>query len=313
MDVSEELRSRGISGPVLGEEPVLKAMPLPGGARVAVTIQLAFEAWSPGISSGSVLGGALSADAAAKGIPDFATLSWQEYGGRTGIWRLLRGLDKCGARASCSTSALCAVVWPRAVAEIAAAGHEIVGHGYSQDQRMESLDESEDLDVVTRSTEILAEVSGQRPIGWSSHGSRRGAFTIASLLKNGYLYTNDFRDADVPYIAASVEGRNLWSLPRTDEINDMFLFRRHGNPPSAYVEYFRRALDQLHSEGETEPKVLTCVAHATLIGRPWGISALAECIEYARSKGDVWVCTRRELAEYAQETHEKQAAEHSAL
>lgn len=300
MDVAEELRIRGVTGPVLGGEPVLKSIPLPGGARVAVTVQLAFEAWSAGAASGNVLG-VVSDELARKGLPDLATISWQEYGGRTGIWRLLRVLDKCGVRASCSTSGLCAEVWPKAVAAVAAAGHEIVGHGYSQDQRMEAMDEPDDYDVVKRSTEILEKVSGQRPVGWSSHGSRRGPFTIVSLLKNGYLYTNDFRDADVPYIAAAAGGRNLWSLPRTDEINDMFLFRQHANAPSAYVEYFRRALDQLHDEGATEPKVLTCVAHANLIGRSWGASALTECINYARSKGDVWFCTRKELATRAQE------------
>ena len=140
-------------------------------------------------------------------------------------------------------------------------------------------------------------VAGQRPYGWSSHGSRRGKYTVLDLMKCGYVYTNDFRNADVPYVVATVGEQKLLSLPRTDEINDMFLIRRTGNPPGAYVEYFKRAFDRLYKEGAKAPKVLACVAHATLTGRPWGASALTECIEYAKSFDDVWITTRLGVAE----------------
>lgn len=298
MDVEQELRSRGVEGPVIGEEPIFPRLSLPNGARVAVTVQLAFEAWAGKGHGMSVLGSGLSDEALAMGLPDFATVSWQHYGGRTGVWRLLRVLDKWGVKASCSVSGLAAEIWPDAVAAVSRAGHEVVGHGYAQDQRMEAMDEEADLDVVTRCTEVLESVAGQRPVGWSSHGSRRGPFTVISLLKNGYLYTNDFRDSDVPYVAARLEGRSLWSLPRTDEINDMYLLRQHGQPPGTYVDYFRRAVDQVQEEGATDPKVVACVAHATIIGRPWGASALGECLEYAKSRDDIWIGTRRELAEH---------------
>ena len=299
IDVNSVLKSKGLSGPVVGEEPRFKSIPFPEGKTMALTVQLAFEAWSDNVASGSVLGTGLSQAAVAKGIPDFATISWQEYGGRTGMWRILEVLDRYGVKASCSTSALAALKWPELASTIAREGHEIVGHGYSQDQVMVEMDQEQDLEVVTRSTEILESASGQRPVGWSSHGSRRGIYTVLSLLKNGYLYTNDFRDADIPYIVAELDGEKLISLPRTDEINDMFLMRNHGASPSAYVDYFKRGLDQLRFEGQNSPKVLTCVAHGVLIGRPWGGSALAECLDYAKNCGDVWICTRRELAQYS--------------
>lgn len=299
LDVNGILRSKGLTGPVVGEEPRFEGIPFPDGKTVALTVQLAFEAWSDNAASGSVLGTSLSQAAVAKGIPDFATISWQEYGGRTGMWRILEVLDQYGVKASCSTSALAALKWPDLAAKIARDGHEIVGHGYSQDQVMVEMDEEEDLDVVSRAAEILESASGQRPVGWSSHGSRRGVYTILSLLKSGYIYTNDFRDSDVPYVVAELNSKRLISLPRTDEINDMFLVRNHGASPSTYVDYFKRGLDQLRFEGSKKPKVLTCVAHGVLIGRPWGGSALAECLDYAKGFEDVWICTRKELAEYS--------------
>ena len=300
MDINDELALKGLSGPVLGGEPALRSFSLPNGARVAVSVQLAFEAWSPNVVAGNnIQGTGLSAEAISKGVLDYASLSWQDYGGRTGMWRILRVLDKCGVKASCSVSGLAAERWPKLVAAIAQEGHEIVGHGYAQDRKMSDMDEVEDLDVVTRSTEILESVSGQRPVGWSSHGSRRGNYTVLNLLKNGYIYTNDFRDADVPYVVAEMNGSKMVALPRSDEINDSFLVRSHGATPSAFVDFFKRCIDQLHEEGADEPKAMTCVAHGVIFGRPWGGTALAECLDYAKQLEGVWLCTRRELAEYS--------------
>ena len=286
-----------LRGPVAGEVPVLGSAPLPGNARVAITVQLALEAWKGNEVSGNALGSPLGAEAKALGVPDYATISSQQYGGDTGIWRILDVLEELGIKASCSTSTLVAEVWPDVVKAVAAAGHEIVGHGYSQDRAISDMDAAEDFDVVSGAVKTFQEVAGQRPYGWSSHGSRRGKYTVLDLMKCGYLYTNDFRNADVPYVVAALGEQQLVSLPRTDEINDMFLIRRTGNPPGAYVEYFKRAFDRLYKEGQKAPKVLACVAHATLIGRPWGASALTECIEYAQSFPDVWITTRREVAE----------------
>lgn len=285
-----------LRGPVTGEEPHLAPFELPDGARVVVTIQLALEAWAGTAVTGSVLGSALSEEAMSKGVPDWATISAQEYGGRTGMRRILALLRRTGIVASCSVSGLAAERWPDLVRSLSDEGHEVVGHGWSQDRRMSDMDEDEDYATIDRSSRVLEEVCGQRPVGWSSHGSRRGNFTISNLMKLGYRYTNDFRDADGPYVAAWRGSQPLVAMPRTDEVNDMFVVRRHGSPPSTYVEFFRRAFDQLYEEGEYTPRIVSCVAHGTLIGRPWGISALRECIEYARGFPNVQFMRRRDVA-----------------
>jgi hypothetical protein len=43
---------------------------------------------------------------------------------------------------------------------------------------------------------------------------------------------------------------------------------------------------------------MTCVAHATVFGRPWGASALAECLDYVKQFDGVWSATGREIAEH---------------
>lgn len=281
-------------GPVAGSEPAIRAIPLPNGARVAFTIQVALEAWS----GATVTGPTLPVGPDGQSSTDWATISTQLYGPRTGAARLMRTIEDRDMRACIHLSALVAERWPDLVAGIASRGHEIVGHGYRQDERMASLGEERDLDVVRQCAEIIDSVTGQRPVGWSSHGSRRGIYTVLSLLKEGYTYTRDFRDADIPYVAAQLGDRRLLAMTRTDEINDMFIVTNHGGTPSMYVEYFKRAFDQLYAEGATEPKVMTCVAHATVFGRPWGASALGECLDYVRQFDGVWHATGREVADY---------------
>jgi hypothetical protein len=43
---------------------------------------------------------------------------------------------------------------------------------------------------------------------------------------------------------------------------------------------------------------MTCVLHATIFGRPWGVSALAECLDYAKGFPRVWHATGREVADH---------------
>lgn len=279
-------------------DAVARNVGLPQGARIAVTIQVALEAWQGTNVTGNTIGEPLGHKAVALGVPDWATVSAQEYGGRTGMWRLLDTLGELDVPASVSTSTLVAERWPAVAKAVVDAGHEIVGHGYSQDASMSDMDAEEDWRVVSGAVTTFEEVTGSRPYGWSSHGSRRGGWTVDSLLRAGYLYTNDFRDADAPYVVAEEGDRRLVAMPRTDEINDMFLVKRSGNPPSVYVEYFKRAFDQLYREGATHPKVLSCVGHATLLGRPWGASVLAECVEYARGFSDVLFATRVKIARH---------------
>lgn len=268
-------------GPVTGAEPVIRAIPLPNGARMAFTIQVALEAWAGGEEP-----------------PDWATISSHLYGPRTGIARLVQTIEDHGYRSCVHISALLAEQWPELVAGLARDGHEIVGHGYAQDQRMYSMDEEQDLGVVRKCAEIIQSVTGQRPAGWSSHASRRGNYTVLSLLKEGYVYTRDFRDADLPYVVAQLGDRRLLAMPRTDEINDLPVMGHRGFPPSAYVEYFKRSFDQLYAESEKAPTVMTCVAHAYVCGKPWGASAFAECLKYVQTHDKVWVATGREVAEH---------------
>jgi peptidoglycan/xylan/chitin deacetylase (PgdA/CDA1 family) len=96
----------------------------PGDAKIAMSIGLAFEAFQYRSQY---------SHAAERGKIDHFSLSYADYGWKSGVWRLLDLLDELGLNASMSTNGLAAERHPVVVRAVAEAGHEIVGHGWVKD------------------------------------------------------------------------------------------------------------------------------------------------------------------------------------
>ena len=89
----------------------------PGGRRIAVVFNIAFEAWSEGKAPGiSPMGNPLPP---IPGIIDTMAISWAAYGAKRGIYRLLDALARHNARASVMVSAALGERSPEAVKAVA--------------------------------------------------------------------------------------------------------------------------------------------------------------------------------------------------
>jgi peptidoglycan/xylan/chitin deacetylase (PgdA/CDA1 family) len=271
----------------------------PNDARIAVNFYLVLEAWAgPQAQAGIRVTPDFPREASEAGQRDWATESWQNYGGQAGFYRLMDVLNEYGVKGSASISALAVETWPDLVREFVASGHEPAGHAYSQETRLYRLSRDEERANIRRCMDAFTDILGERPVGWGSPGGQRSDHTPTLLLEEGFLWEQDFRDDDVPYIAAEQDGRRLVAMPNTFEINDAVLMGRYGNPPGAYVETFRYSFDRLYKEGERAPKLLTVLVHATHYGRPFGGHALEQCIQYAQQFPRVWIARRRDVAQW---------------
>jgi hypothetical protein len=131
---------------------------------MAVMITVMFEVWSEGKAPPySPMTTALK-----PGTPDLLGISWSQYGGRTGVWRLMRILDECDVRGTVCLNAKCAEEFPDAVKQLHARGHEISGHSYTQDLVLPYLSAQEEKDVIQKCSRIIESVVGTRPVGWFS-------------------------------------------------------------------------------------------------------------------------------------------------
>jgi len=267
----------------------------PGGRHVAVVFNLAFEAWSDGKSPGvGPMGNPLPA-----GAFDTNALSWGHFGPSRGIHRLLRILDRARVRASVMTSGVLAEREGATVKAMAAAGHEIVAHAYAQEIVPAALTAEQQKEDIARTTDLLAAVTGRRPIGWISPRGTPGRDTARFLVEAGYKWHGDVFDDDRPYLQEFDAGR-IVAIPLTMEINDLPHAMRFGRSPRQFVDLFDDLLARA-LKGESEPIMIDVTAHAHCYGRAAGAGAYEEIVRKTTARDDVWIALRSGMADYVLE------------
>src|SRR4030081_1001955 len=100
----------------------------PSGRPLAVSVAVMLEGWAapdaPGIGP---MGNPLK-----PGTIDLQARSWADYGAKVGAWRLPHLREQEGVRAVFYPSAVVADRSPDLPAAIAAKGHSVAAHGWSQ-------------------------------------------------------------------------------------------------------------------------------------------------------------------------------------
>lgn len=263
----------------------------PGGQKIAVIFNLAYEGWSDGVAPGlGPMGNPLPA-----GVFDTNALSWGAYGDTRGVHRLMRILDRLQIRASVMTSGIFAERSPATVKALADTGHEIVAHAYAQDIIPAKLTEEQVAADIARTTEALASVTGQRPRGWISPRGTPNAQSSRLLLAAGYSWHGDVFDDDRPYIQHFEDGE-IVAIPLTMEINDLPHAMRFGRSPREFIERFENLLTY-GLEGD-DAVMIDVTAHCHVYGRPSGAEAFEEVGRLAKGCGGAWIATRQEMADH---------------
>jgi allantoinase len=232
-----------------------------------------------------------------------ASLAYGEYGGKAGIWRIMDVLARNQVKGTIDTNGRIAEDFPDALKELHAAGHEIVGHGWVNDTALLSLEPAREKELIKRTLDSLASVTGKRPIGWVSPGHRINEYTFTHFVEEGILWTGDLPGPDIPQ-HRMINGKPLIIMPRLDYANDLSLIFRAKNPARVYFESFKTAFDLLYAEGRAgSPKLIDALVHAHIGGRPNIIGVFEECIRYAKGFKNVWFCTKGEIATWYRDNY----------
>jgi peptidoglycan/xylan/chitin deacetylase (PgdA/CDA1 family) len=231
------------------------------------------------------------------GAFDYNALSWGNYGATQGIERLLRVLDRTKVCASIMVSGVLAERHPERVRAIAGAGHEIAAHGYAQEIVPAMLSPEEDRANIERTTELIEQVTGSRPLGWLSPRCTPGAETARHLASAGYEWHGDAFDSDRPYLQQFDTG-NIMAIPFAMEINDLPHTFRFGRTPRQFVEVFDDYLENAVNVDDGAI-IIDVTAHAHCYGRPGAAWAFEKIASNAVGRDDIWIATRRELSDHA--------------
>jgi peptidoglycan/xylan/chitin deacetylase (PgdA/CDA1 family) len=183
----------------------------------------------------------LSLANSAEGVrPDDLRTSDAFFAMHEGLDTLLAALERHCFRATFAVPAVVARAYPKPMRKILAAGHELAAQGLRHED-VSTLAPDEERQRLAETTRILADVIGQRPLGWFAlprPGDRFAVGTISEatmdlLIDAGYDYMGNSPADDIPhYWVTDFERRRaILALPYYYHFDDQFfmMFPRHGS------------------------------------------------------------------------------------
>ena len=253
----------------------------PKGSRIAVALSFDFQ-------------GGEGVRLVPEGNIYFEDYAQAEYGPKTGIWRILRVLERQGVHATFLTCGGIVERYPEAVKAILSQGHEVAGHGYHHEVAR-NLSREEEKEVIQRTTERIRMISGTRPIGWRT--CTQSPNTLELLMEQGYLWSTNSFSYDFPFLWMK-DGRKLVELPRHPFGDGRIYGHSDSGTPRDTLNVWQSAFDELYEESEMAPTFCPFTFHPYISSRPGRAKTLGEFIQYMKQREGVWIATGSEVARW---------------
>ncbi len=264
----------------------------PGGKRLAVIFNIAYEAWSDGQAPGiGPMGNVLK-----PGFFDTNAHSWATFGTVRGIHRLLKIAEDHQIKTSIMVNGVICERDPQTVRRLAELGHEIINHSWGMDVIPVYLDEAQEQANLRRNHDLIVKTAGVAPTGWISPRGTGSEITSRMLAEAGYTHHGDVNDDDRPYVM-DFDGKRIVGIPLTMDVNDLPTCIRYGHGPRHMLDAFNDTFSALR-DFEKVPLMLDVTAHTHVMGRPSGAWVYSEIMGIVAKSPDVWVCTRQQMAQH---------------
>jgi peptidoglycan/xylan/chitin deacetylase (PgdA/CDA1 family) len=262
----------------------------PNGSRIAVAVTAMLESWPEGKAPTYTV----STSTLNPGTVDLAGHAWSTFGGRVGVWRIIRTLDRHNVPATFAVNARSAELYPEAVRQMVESGHDVCGHNYTQDQVLSNMGPEEEQATIRKCLAILAETSGVQPTGWLSSVGQFTENTVAFLAGEGLAWHSDVTYTDLPHRIMTAHGP-IAAVPNTDFTDNRVL---RGSPRD-FFDAYKSAFDYLY---QNEPmSMLVITLHCQFGGRPLIISVFEQVLQYIARFPGVWWASHAELGRWALE------------
>ena len=277
----------------------------PDGARccVAMTVDLSVASGPEGVTAADL------------------TTPEALFGANQGLAALREVLRRHAMRATFAAPAIIAHIHRDLVRSLTAEGHEIAAHGFRHED-VSRLERDEERRRIIRTTEILADVVGDKPAGWFSVPRQGDHYavgavspnTIDLLLEADYLYLGNGLADDIPHYWVSdfASRRSLLTLPYYYHFDDQFflMFPRKGTGlehPDALLRNWRGEFAAQYQRG----RYFHMTLHPHHIGWSNRLQMLDEFLAEMSWYPSLWNPTGSECARYWLETYP--ASEHLRL
>lgn len=219
-----------------------------------------------------------------------------EFGGRTGIWRLLELFGRRGIKATIFMPGRIAELYPDAIRATADAGHEVADHMWEHQVPKDSEVERAHL---LRAADAIEKLSGKRPVG------TRSWHTPKLLNELGYIYNSHLAADTLPYYTSAHGGHTILNLPFHWSVDDAMYFsfawlntdssaQRITDPDRVLEIWWSAFLQQYEAGG-----YFNICLHPFVSGHAMRISMLDELIDRMSDLPGVWFPTCEDVARHA--------------
>lgn len=219
--------------------------------------------------------------------PDYRHYTSREYGTRVGFYRLLDALAKANVVASVAVNGAIAERYPQVVADIVAAGHEIIAHSTDMNGTIATgLPEADERALIQHSLDALEKASGQRPRGWLSIARSQSWNTVRLLKEAGLDYSCDWVNDELPWRF----NNGLINLPLNHELSDRQIVTVQQHSAESYAQQMTDAYDWLSREAKQSGggRLLPLNVTPYILGLPYRIAAFERLIADLAARPDAW-------------------------
>lgn len=270
----------------------------PGGARLALSFVLNYEEGG----ERSVLEGDAESEsylqevvgaAPVVGARSLTTESGFEFGSRVGFWRVHRIFTKHGLPLTVYAVGRALERNTDAGRAMAEAGWEVASHGWRWFDYA-GMPEDEERQHMRLAIAAIEQACGARPVGWYTGRVSENTRRLV-VEEGGFLYDSDDYSDELPFWV-DVAGTDHLVIPYTLDVNDMkFLIPNGFATGDDFYAYLVDTFEQLYDEGG---RMMNVGLHCRIVGRPGRARALDRFLAHVRSREDVWVTTRAEIARH---------------
>jgi peptidoglycan/xylan/chitin deacetylase (PgdA/CDA1 family) len=255
-------RRPGVDHPHYDWSPIStrQTRPLPGGARLAVSVLVVLEylEWQP--PEGAITNRRLPGGFGPLPFPDYVKHTHREYGHRVGVFRLLDLLERHGIPPLVAIDALTIERYPWLANHVHERGCELLGHGMSLSRMISSrMGEDEERVYIDGSLDAVAGVTGSRPDGWFGIEYNESERTPALLAEAGVRYVCDWVNDEQPY-PMHVPNGELWSVPLLLNADDGYAMGTRRVPIDGYCRLLVESAEVMAGDGGR---------HLFVALRPW--------------------------------------------
>jgi peptidoglycan/xylan/chitin deacetylase (PgdA/CDA1 family) len=257
----------------------------PGGARCAVALSFDSDHETNELRDGG---------------RSIGRLSWGQFGSRVGVPRILKLLERYGARATFFVPAVAALLHQDEQRRVAAEGHEIGLHGWIHEINS-TLPYEVERELMFRSADALEQVTGRRPVGLRTPSWDFSPHTLTIAKELALIYDSSLMADEDPYeLLLDGEPTGIVEVPvewiRDDAaylVMQRFQSVRPYTAPTDVFDIFKREFAAACESGGLFQ--LTMHPHIiTARSRIWILEELLRCA----TTENVWFATHAEVAAF---------------